>query len=434
MARKPLTQAEKAYLRRRKQEGATHQEIAEELNCSPETVKKWWGYERQGTAPQPRGRPKQGALSTYGEQIRETAVRLKRAHPHWGPVTVNLKLQAELNLAAEELPSPARLGALFKEECPEAVNAYQSRQYPEEPPSPVSQPHQRWQMDGKEKVIVGENGERVTTVQDVVDPYSGVFIASEAVETTTAKGWRKLTLGEVQTILRAAFSQWGLPQQLQTDREVLYVGSADRSFPSLFTLWLTGLGIEHVLSRAKRPTDQAHVERAHRTLGDLVWKDTAYPTISTLQTDLDEARLLLNEQYPSRARHCQGQPPLQAHPQARHSGRSFHPLIETELFDLDRVDAWLAQQVWTRTVSETGTVSVAAHRYGLGRSLAGQTISLTFLPDTRSFRFATAEGEEITILPARGLDLEDILGFTRVDHWPRPEQPVQLPLPISEWV
>ena len=62
------------------------------------------------------------------------------------------------------------------------------------------------------------------------------------------------------------------------------------------------------------------------------------------------------------------------------------------MFDLERVDAFLARQVWTRTVSQTGTVSVTAHRYTLGRPFAGQTVSLTFLLDSRSFRFETAAG------------------------------------------
>jgi hypothetical protein len=283
-------------------------------------------------------------------------------------------------------------------------------------------------MDGKEKVPLAAG--QVATVLDIVDPYSGLYIAAHGVETTTVTGWRKLTLAEVQTSLRAAFSHWGLPHQIQTDREVVYVGAPERYFPSLFSLWLVGLGIEHVLSRAKRPTDQAHVERSHRTLGDLVWQDTDPATLLALQHDLDETRQWLNEAFPSRAAHCHGQPPLQAHPQARHSGRPFHPALEWALFDLRRVDAYLAQQVWTRTVSETGTVSLAGQRYTLGRALAGQTVSVTFQPHNRTFLFATADGDPVTQHPARGLDQADIVGFTPTDDWPRLEQPFQLPLPF----
>lgn len=428
MTRKPLTGAEKAYLRRRKEAGATHQAVAEELGCSTETVKKWWRYERRGTPPRRRGRPAAGALSTYPAEVRATAEALKRAHPHWGPVTVRLKVQAQLDLRAAELPSASRLAALFRAVCPEAVKGYRRRQYPDQPPSKVSQPHQRWQMDGKEKVPVAEG--QVATVLDIVDPYSGLYIAAQGVETTTASGWRKLTLAAVQTSLRAAFSHWGLPQQIQTDREVVYVGAPERYFPSLFSLWLVGLGIEHRLSRAKRPTDQAHVERSHRTLGDLVWQDTDHATLWALQHDLDETRQWLNEDFPSRAAHCHGQPPLQAHPQACHSGRPFHPALEWELFDLRRVDAYLAQQVWTRTVSETGTVSLAGQRYPLGRALAGQTVSVTFQPHSRTFLFATADGDPLTHHPARGLDQADLVGFIPTDDWPRLEQPFQLPLPF----
>ena len=99
------------------------------------------------------------------------------------------------------------------------------------------------------------------------------MIASQAFLTTTTQRWRKLTLAEIQATLRTAFAQWGLPLEIQTDREVVYVGSADTNFPSAFTLWLTGLGIQHVVSRSRRPTDQAQVERNHRTLGDMAWKD-----------------------------------------------------------------------------------------------------------------------------------------------------------------
>ncbi len=42
---------------------------------------------------------------------------------------------------------------------------------------------------------------------------------------------------------------------------------------------------------------------------------------------------------------CQGQPPLSVHPAARVSGRPFQPELEWQLFDLHRVDTFLAQQV-----------------------------------------------------------------------------------------
>jgi len=45
--------------------------------------------------------------------------------------------------------------------------------------------------------------------------------------------------------------------------------------PSQLTLWLIGLGVEHRFSRPNTPTDQAQIERTHRTLDGFVGCQTA---------------------------------------------------------------------------------------------------------------------------------------------------------------
>ena len=121
-----------------------------------------------------------------------------------------------------------------------------------------------------------------------------------------------------------------------------------------------------------------------------------------------------------------------AFPQARHSGRPFDPALEWELFDLDRVDAFLAQRVWTRQVDDNGVVRVAGQRYYLGRAYLRQTISVTFLPPTRSFHFEQEDGSFIRHKPALGLDKADIIGRIPADKaWPILARPFQLPLPFG---
>jgi hypothetical protein len=94
--------------------------------------------------------------------------------------------------------------------CPEVVQPRRRHQYPERSPVGVTQPHQRWQIDGKEKVPVGPQD--VATILEVREPLAARMLAAQAFVTTTEKAWRKLTLPEVQTTLRAAFTEWGLPQ------------------------------------------------------------------------------------------------------------------------------------------------------------------------------------------------------------------------------
>lgn len=412
--RAPLTQAEWAYIGSQKQAGATLAGIAKELHCARATVRKWWRRTRQGDVPVPRGRPRRGVLSTYPPALIAQAVALKQAHPHWGPANVRLELQRHPEFQSLRLPSLARLSALFKARCPEAVQPRRPRAYAAPPPPPVRQAHQRWQMDGKEKVPVGDHD--VATLLEVRDPATGVILAARAILTTTARGWRKVTLAEAQATLREAFSHWGLPLELQTDHEGVYTGSSHPDFPSAFTLWLRGLGLQHVTSRDRRPTDQPHIERNHRTLGDMSWRDEPSATVAQLQALLDARRQRHNEELPVQAADCQGRPPLVAYPHARHSGRPFACGGEWLAFDLARVDAYLAQFVWTRRVSASGSVAVGNHLYYAGRSCLHETLSVRFNPATRAFRFERADGTLLVERPAVGLDKLDLIGYMPVEE------------------
>jgi len=425
--RAPLTAAEKQYIQTRKGAGATLAAIARDLSCSLETVRKWWRRLRHSIPSRPRGRPRRGILSTYPAVVAEEAVALKRAHPHWGPANVKLELKRRLQLSDDQLPSDARVAALFRAVCPEAVQPRHPQPYPNVPPPPARRPHQRWQIDGKEKVAVGDGD--VATILNIRDPAAALMIGSRAIVTTTAQGWRKVTLPEVQDTLRQAFTAWGLPLEVQTDHEVVYTGSPEADFPSHFTLWLVGLGLAHLTSRDRRPIDQPHVERGHRTLGDMTWKDEHFDHVEDLQAALDDRRQRYNQELPVQAADCHGRPPLVVHPEARHSGRPFHLALEWTLFDIRRVDAYLASRVWTRQISSAGNVGLANHLYYVGRTHLNQTISVRFVPEVRTFRFQLADGTLIKELPAVGLEQVDLIGYMPLEE----AVPVtfQLPLPLE---
>jgi hypothetical protein len=425
--RAPLTEAEKQYLLQRRRVGATLRQLADELHCALITARKWWRHGRDQVQPRPRGRPPRGILSSYPSELVERAVALKRSHPHWGPANVKLELQEQLHLAPGELPSDARLAALFKSRCPEAVQGRRRTQYAERPLGAARGPHQRWQVDAQEKIRL-TSGE-LTTILNIRDEGSGIIIASCAFVTTTVQGWRKLTLAEVQGTLRQAFAEWGRPSELQTDHEVVYTGSPAADFPALFSLWLLGLGITHVTGRSRRPTDQAEGERTHRTVGDMAWKDEACATVAQLQTLLDQRRHRYNRSYPSHAAHCQGHPPLTACPSAVYSGRPYRADIEWDLFSMDRVECELARHVWTRQVSDTGGVSIGNHLYIAGRAYAGQTVAVRYWPAAHAFRFELADGTTVAEQPARALAQADLVGHVPVVGLLA--EPCQLPLALA---
>jgi transposase InsO family protein len=415
--RAPLTKAEKEFILQRKRVGATLGQIAQELACSLETTRKWWRLGQKGCLQRPRGRPKRGALSTYPEALRVKAVELKRAHAHWGPASIKLELERDAQWQGVQLPSDARLSVLFREVCPDAVQPRSRR--PTRPQScTVKNPHQRWQLDAKEGVRVGN---QFANLLEVCDRFTGLMIAAQAFITTTPKRWRRLSLAEQQQTLRWAFQSWGLPLEVQTDQDGVYIPTEDPQFPSLFTLWLVGLGVTHVTSRPYRPTDQGSIERNHRTLGDFAYQDQQFEQLPDLQQALDQHRLRYNQAFPSQAAHCNGHPPLVAFPDARSTGRPYHPGAEWELFRLERIDAYLAQFVWTRPVMTNGIVHLGKQRYYVGRRFKGQRVSIQFLPAIRSFHFQTADGQWSKDIRARGLSKEDILGFV----------PAHLALPVG---
>jgi transposase-like protein len=409
-----LTQAEREYVDRRHRAGASLAVIAAELGCGWQTVRKWWRRQRRGQAVPIRGRPAQGILSTYPAELVQRAVELKATHPHWGPPNVKLELRRDERFSHSRLPSDARLSALFKARCPAAVQPHRRQLYPPPAPAAVRRPHQRWQIDGQEKVPFGSD--QAATLLNVRDPAGALMIASRAILGTTPQGWRKPSRDEIKETLRDAFSHWGLPLEIQTDHEVVYTGAPGTDFPTTFSLWLVGLGLAHVTSRDRRPTDQAQVERGHRTLGDMSWKDQPSQTLAQLQALVDERRARYNQELPVRAAGCHGQPPLVAHPAARHSGRSFARAMEWELFELQRVDRYLAQFAWTRQVGTTGQVSLGGRAYFVGHAYDRQPVSVRFLPLTRAFRIELPNGSFIRQWPALGLEPVDLIGFMPLDE------------------
>ena len=415
--RTPLTKAEKESICQGKKEGESLRQIAQELQCSTETARKWWRNQRDGSSPGSRGRPKRGVLSTYPEAIKDKAVELKKAHPHWGPISIKLELERDEIFSQQRLPSNARLSKLFQEVCPECVQP-RNQHFTRPKRDGMQAPHQRWQIDTKEQVQVGSD---FVSLLELRDLFTGLMIGSQAFITTTEKRWRRLSLVENQQALRQTFQTWGLPLEVQTDHDGVYINPNDHQFPSIFTLWLVGLGITHVTSRPHRPTDQGSIERNHRTLADFAWKDKVFDQISDLQHALDQHQQRYNQAYPSKAAHCQGCPPLVAFPEAGSTGRPYHPANEWNSFDLNRVDAYLAQFIWIRTVSTNGQAYLGNQRYGLGRTYRGQKVSIRFLLPSRAFRFESADGIVLKELPAIGLAKEDIHGFL----------PANLALPVG---
>ena len=194
------------------------------------------------------------------------------------------------------------------------------------------------------------------------------------------------------------------------------------------TLWLKGLGIDHLVIH--NVTSNAEVERCHRTVNDYAVIGNESKTPEQLQRILDEAIHELNFELPSRAKDCAGRPPVVAHPELLQPRRPFQPEQELALFDLKRVDAYLATFTWRRIVDKNGRVSLGGQRcrYSVSRTYARCEVTVRFDPTDRHFVFSEVpSGTTIRRLPAKGLDASDLTGL---EPWPTGLGPQQLPLPL----
>ena len=405
----------------------TYKEIAQEIGRSEWTVRKWARRFRKqgliGLQVRRRGRPKTGSLGTYPSEVRDEALQLKQSHKKWGArrVLVNLRKQF-LN---ERLPHPSRLAAFFKERCPDKVAKHEKRQA-RAPVIQATAVHEVWQLDIREMVRL-QDGD-LAAICDLRDVYGAAILASVAISIKKGNSFRRLTWLELQEILRQGFMEVGtLPDSLLTDNQLVLISE---SFPSKLTFWLKGLGVAQRFIRPHRPTDQAQIERTHRTLDGFAVDDQSTQTLQTLQVALHRERIVHNTEFPSRASDCDGRPPFVAHPELLVPRRPYAREEEYRLFDIQRVyDHLAALSPFQRQVLSNGQFSLGNIRYGVGKAFARRSISVTCDPVTHDWVISLLDAndapKEIARRAIKGLDLSVL---------PKPIRetipPLQLTLPI----
>jgi hypothetical protein len=117
---------------------------------------------------------------------------------------------------------------------------------------------------------------------------------------------------------------------------------------------------------------------------------------------------MLNQHIPSWV--LQGQAPLQAYPQAAHSGRFYRPEWEAEMLDLDRVFGYLTNCRRFRRVRANGRLDLGDMTTSLRMSLRNQMLELRFDANQGCFLGQPA-GSEITLTIApQGLTKTDLMG------------------------
>jgi hypothetical protein len=411
------------------QEGMTYSEIGEHFGVSKECVRYWYRRQRDGQSPETRVRRKtSGHLGRFDPKVYYVILRLRIEHPRWGPSRMRHKLTQRPSLRGLALPSPASIGRYLHQW--RKFRRHPNRKPPVERLSQPRHVHQRWQIDFKEGIRLQDgSGLHLHTVRDPLGEAclaAYLFLAGKPGQS----GRRRVKMEEVRWVLRQCFAHGQtLPFEIQTDGEPALVPPFKDAFPSLFTLWRKGLGIDHgVIHQA---THNAEVERCHRTVHDYAMVGNERLPLAELQAVLDQAVFELTYQLPSRAAGCAGLPPIQAHPELIQPLRPFQAQNEFACFDLQRVDAFLALFTWQRRANGSGCVRIGWRNqyYYLGVAYAQQDILVRFDPQDRCFVFFAADDPEVELKRCRAKNLEtsDLLGLYHPQEFLVPQQ---LPLPL----
>ncbi len=430
-----LTIAEREHIYQGKLQGKSLAEVAAEVNCSLSCARKWWRRGRaeglKGLGRHQRGRPATGILSTFELEVREQALSHKRSHPGWGARRVLVELDPDPALSGRRLPRASRLAEFFKACCPDCVaSPSPPRPRPTKPPRATGV-HEIWQLDSQEGIRLADGA--IATICNIRDEVGAAFMASRAFAVKTARHWRKLTVAEVQGVLRTAFSEWRtLPDALMTDNELGLAGCPTDPYPGPLTLWLVGLGIKHLLIRPGCPKDQPEIERGHLIMDNFSFDAASLANLTRLQQTLDRERSQYNQAFPSRASDCAGRPPLVAHPELLHPRRPYRPEQELALFSRQRVLDYLATLTFERKVSAKGQVSLGRRLYSVGQGYAAQALFIHLDARTGQWLMHTKSqadepGPEVARRWAKGLEVQTLTGLDPQAY--RPTLAVQLTLP-----
>lgn len=376
---------------------------------------------KRGALYSPMGRPpSQEVLSTFSPCIKETIIGIRQRHPGWGARTIHAELQKDYRFSSSDIPSIRSIGYLLK------VRGL-VRSYDKHVPMPESQvkiarrAHQVWQVDAQGSFRL-ENIGPIAMI-NIKDVYSLIYCMSYPNLKKSIYG--SCSRLDYQCALRLAFMEWGLPEMIQTDHESIFHENKGKSpFPTQFHLWLIGLGIKKAFSRLYRPTDQAVVERMHQTMEKQAIQGVEYSNWEALFNFCQQRRKFLNQVFPCAS--LNSQPPEQAFPEARHSGRYYHPVLEEKLIDLGRIYTFLEKGKWYRSVSKEKSITLGGVYYRINKLSKQKQLMITFDRKTLMLSFHDDKEHLIDRMPIKGINKKTLMGDT---FWKLSN--VQLELPLS---
>lgn len=212
-----------------------------------------------------------------------------------------------------------------------------------------------------------------------------------------------------QHALRLAFCEFGMPTTIQTDHaSVFYENKGKSPFLTRFHLWLVSLGIALIFSRKHTPIDQAIVERSHQTLTNQVIKGNSFESVVALHSYSDARRNLLNKALPCSS--IGGIAPLKAFPNARFSDKAYHPSLEKQSIDLNRVYQYLSKGKWYRKAGKNRSLHLGGQYYYIKSAKQNSLVLIQFDLEEKLLVFRDVNEQFLDKQPIKGISTKILMG------------------------
>jgi hypothetical protein len=278
--KKQTTPDERCEFYRAHVRGRSYAQIAMQSGVSRACVRYWCRRQRDGGGTHSRyQRQPQGLLSRFDAKVRYGALRLRLKHPRWGPSRIQARLGKLPELRGLSLPSQASIGRYLHQWPRFRRPKVKRAQVRLRQPSAV---HERWQMDFKLDIVLADGSQAI--LHTVRDPVGEACLGAQVFPTQPVISRQSRTqVDQVRTTLRLCFARWGMPDEIQTDGDPALVAQPGDSVPSHSRSGTEGLGIQHLVTRSGKPTDNAESSVAiapSTTTPSSAARINAYPSCS----------------------------------------------------------------------------------------------------------------------------------------------------------
>ena len=332
-------------------------ELCERYGVSRKTGYKWLRRYEQGglEALRERSRAPHHCPHKTASDVERAIVELRRRRPHWGPVTLRMRLQRDHPEVS--WPVESTIGEILKRH--DLVRKRRRRRKPQAlfatTHLETQQPNQVFTADFKGEFRTRDG--RYCYPLTVQDHCSRFSLCCQALSSTRAQ--------PVRERFERVFLDYGLPQAILTDNGVPFAGNGLRRLSRLSVWWIR-LGIQPLLIQPGHPEQNGRHERYHRTLK----QETALPPAGDhprQQQRFDRFRHVYNHERPHQ--HLAGQTPAERYrPSSRSYPRQLPRLEYPGHYEVRRVDT-------------NGYIKLHAHKIFLSEVLRHETVGLEAIHD-----------------------------------------------------